>query len=66
MDKIELFYNIADGGDGEGYLDWYEDEDARDEAIRKERQDDNFSLGEGSVQTFRGSDIHHKAMDNNK
>jgi hypothetical protein len=66
MDKIELFYNIVDSGDGSGHLEWYEDEELRDAAVENTDDECSFSLGEGSVETFRGSDIHHQAMDNNK
>lgn len=68
MDKIELFYNIVDGGDGSASIQWYTDEEVRDAAIEDGNYsaDGELSLGEGSVETYRGSDIHMNAMDYNQ
>lgn len=65
MAKIIVYYACFNGGDGSVYLRWYL---TQEQATNKEEnQEEGWSEDcTGSVETFEGSDIHKKAVENSK
>jgi len=65
MKIIKIYYACGNGGDGSVYLEWFLSQDKASDW--EENQDEGW--GEdctGSVETFEGSDIHNKAIENEK
>lgn len=61
--KIVVYYACMNGGDGSVSVQWYLTSSAAKHS--EESQDEGW--GEdctGSVETFKGSDIHNKAIEN--
>lgn len=65
MNKIIIWYSIHNGGDGSAYNVWFLTEEEAN--IDQENHNQNEGWAEdctGHVETFEGSDIHLKAMNN--
>ena len=65
LTKVVVWYSIQNGGDGSAYPYWFLTEDHAE----RDQEDMDEGWGEsctGSVETFEGSDIHKKAIENSK
>jgi hypothetical protein len=64
MEKVKLFYTILDSGDGSASVQYYLSLDSinkhEDYMIREGYE--FFSLGEGTLETFVGSDCYNLAL----
>lgn len=63
MEKVVVWFSIQNGGDGSAYPFWFLTEE--EAALDQEDMDEGW--GEpciGSVETFIGSDIYNKALEN--
>lgn len=65
MEKIKLYYNIIDSGDGSAWISWHLTEENRNIAAKQEESDFMIApISEGDVETFIGSDIYNYALQN--
>ena len=65
LTKTTVWFSIQNGGDGSAYPDWFLTEEEAD----KDQEEMDEGWGEsciGSVETFKGSDIHKRAIENSK
>lgn len=63
MERVKVWYSPQNGGDGSVYLEWF----LTQEEAENDQDDMDEGWGEdcsGSVQTFVGSDIYNKAVEN--
>lgn len=61
LEKVTIYFACMNGGDGSVSVQWF----TTAEAANKAEEDQDEGWGEpctGSVETFRGSDIHKSAL----
>ncbi len=65
MEKIKIWFSIQNGGDGSAYPDWF----LTEEEAENDQENMDEGWGEpctGMVETYVGSNIHKKALENSK
>lgn len=67
MEKITIAYVIQDSGDGEAYVQYFLTSDQAEAQEEKAiKRDYGWILGSGTLETFKGSDVHMEAINNLK
>ena len=68
LEKIEIWYNVVDGGDGSAYPTFFLSEDESTKSY-EEQYENGEGFAEdcsGIIETFVGSNIHKEAISNSK
>jgi len=69
MKKTEVWYSVASGGDGSAYPHWFlteKDAETDQEVSVREGIDGWGESCTGMVETFEGSNVHKRAVENSK